>query len=216
LAQLHGIEETLTNELTLSKSSFLRGVQCQKSLALKAFLPDLRDPVDPIAQFRMRQGIEVGMQARQRYPGGSVGRIPDSYAFSVERTDQLIQNGAPVIYEAAFEADGVRIVADILERTTTGWRLIEVKSTTEAKPEHRWDVAVQVYVMRKAGLTVEDAVLLHLNKEYIRQGEIDYEMLFVEETLFNEVLDRQGEVAEVISLCKETLASGRLLLERCT
>jgi CRISPR/Cas system-associated exonuclease Cas4 (RecB family) len=210
LARLHGIEETLTSDITLSKSTFLRGVQCQKSLALNAFLPDLRDPIDPVAQFRMLQGIEVGMQARLRYPGGSVGRIPDSYALSVERTDELVQSDVPVIYEAAFEMDGVRIVADILERAVTGWRLIEVKSTTEAKPEHRWDVAVQLFVLRKAGLSVEDAVLLHLNKDYIRIGEIDYEMLFTEETLLNEALDMQEEVGEVISICKETLEAGAI------
>ncbi len=198
----------MTDGPILSKSTFLRGVQCRKSLALNAFLPDLRDTIEPAAQFRMQQGIEVGMQARLRYPGGSVGRVPDSYAVSLERTSELIQAGAPVIYEAAFEAQGVRIVADILERTLAGWRLIEVKSTTEAKPEHRWDVAVQIYVLRKAGLRIADAVLLHLNKEYVRMGDLDHQMLFSEEPLLSEVDSMQGEVERVINICKETLASG--------
>lgn len=202
------IGSTLNQEATLSKSTVLRGVQCQKSLALNAFHPDLRDPIEVTAQFRMQQGIEVGMQARLRYPGGSVGRVPDSYATSIKRTNELILSGVPVIYEAAFEDEGVRIVADILEHTMTGWRLIEVKSTTEAKPEHRWDVAVQLYVLRKAGLAIEDAVLLHLNKEYVRQAELDYAVLFKEEPLFLEVTEMQDEVGEVIDICKETLQAG--------
>jgi hypothetical protein len=77
----------LTDEPILSKSTFLRGVQCQKSLALNAFLQDLRDPVGLSTQFRMQQGIEVGLQARHRYPGGSVGRVPDSFAVSIEQTN---------------------------------------------------------------------------------------------------------------------------------
>jgi hypothetical protein len=207
---LHRIEESLTDEHILSKSTFLRGVQCQKSLALNAFHPDLRDPLDLATQFRMRQGIEVGMQARLRYPGGSVGRVPDSFTDSLERTQEFIASGVPVIYEAAFEEQGVRIVADILERTLTGWRLIEVKSNTEAKLEHRWDVAVQVFVLRRAGLRIEDAVLLHLNKEYIREGELNYELLFTEETLLKEVEEMQAEVQSVIKISKQTLTSGRV------
>ncbi|MDF1500572.1 MAG: DUF2779 domain-containing protein [Anaerolineales bacterium] len=198
----------MSGGVTLSKSTFLHGVQCQKSLALHTFHPDLRDPITVTTQFRMQNGIEVGVQARLRYPGGSVGRVPDSYDISLKRTKDLIQSGVPVIYEAAFEAEGVRIVADILERTMTGWRLIEVKSTTEAKPEHRWDVAVQVYVQRKAGLDIKEAALLHLNKEYVRQGELDYQALFCEVRLINEVNDMQREVEDAIALCKETLAAG--------
>lgn len=192
----------------LSKSTFLRSVQCQKSLALNAFHPDLRDPLELTAQFRMQQGSEVGMQARLRYPGGSVGRVPDSYTVSLERTNELIENGAPVIYEASFEADGVRIVADILVRSQNGWRLLEVKSTSAAKPEHRWDVAVQVYVLRKVGLEIEEAVLLHLNKDYVRRGELEYQTLFTETSLLTEVDDMQGQVEQIITLGQSTLASG--------
>ena len=194
----------------LSKSTFLRAVQCRKSLALNAFVPDLRDAVDLAAQFRMRQGIEVGMQARKRYPGGSTGRVPDSYTVSIERTNELITSGAPVIYEAAFETAGVRIVADVLERTPGGWRLIEVKSTTQAKPEHRWDLAVQLYVLRKAGLQVKDAVLLHLDRDYVRVGDLDSELLFAEEPLFDEVEDLQREVEELIEICQGVLTSGKV------
>lgn len=193
---------------TLSKSTFLRGVRCQKSLALDAFHSDLSDPLDLAGQFRMQLGQEVGRLARQRYPGGSVGRIPDSYLISVQRTRDLIDGGADVIYEAAFEADGVRIVADLLVRGERGWRLIEVKSAGEAKPEHRWDVGVQAYIARRAGLRLEDAVLMHMNKEYIRQGSLDYQALFTEESLLSEVDDLEGDIEQSIQQSLTTLESG--------
>lgn len=200
----------MAEEPTLSKSTFLRGVQCQKSLALDALHPELRDPLEMAQQLRMQQGIAVGMQARERYPGGAVGRIPGSYIVSLQRTQELIQGGAEVIYEASFEADGVRIVADILLREADGWRLVEVKSTSKAKPEHVWDLAVQVHVLRRAGLELEDAALLHLNSDYVRRGELDYEALFSETSLLVEVNELQGEVAQQIELCKRTLRSGRV------
>jgi len=200
----------LIEKATLSKSTFLRGIQCQKSLALDASHPELRDPLPPTAQFRMRLGTEVGIQARKRYPGGEIGRVPDSYEISLARTRDLIEGGAPVIYEAAFEAAGVRVVADILARGEHGWRLIEVKSTTGAKPEHTWDVAVQAYALRRAGLKLEEAALLHLNRGYVRHGALDFNELFTEPSLLKEANDLQGEVEGWITACQATLASGEV------
>jgi hypothetical protein len=200
----------MTEEPFLSKSTFLRGVQCQKSLALDALQPELSDPLDDSTRLRMRLGIEVGLQARERYPGGEVGRIPGSYLVSLQRTQELIQGGAEVIYEASFEADDVRIVADILLRGSRGWHLIEVKSTSDAKPEHLWDLAVQVYVLRNSGLKLRDASLLHLNREYVREGELDYSKLFKEVSLLAQVDDLQDEVKGQIAASKDTLASQRV------
>lgn len=195
---------------TLSKSTFLRGLQCQKSLALDALRPDLRDPLDLPTQFRMRMGQEVGMLARRCYPGGSVARIPDSFLISHQRTRDLIEGGETVIYEASLEAQGVRIVADVLVRGQRGWRLIEIKSATEARPEHAWDIAVQVYVARRAGLDLEDALLLHPNKEYVRRGELDYTALFSETPLSAEAEELQPEVERVIARSLDTLRSGEV------
>jgi len=192
----------------LSKSTFLRGLQCQKSLALDAFHPELRDPLPEAAQFRMRLGTEVGLQARKRFPDGQVGRLPESFELSLDRTRDLLQGGAPVVYEAAFEAAGVRVVADILVRDGDRWRLVEVKSTTQAKPEHTWDVAVQAYVLHCAGLELSDAALLHLNSEYVRQGELDYAVLFSEDSSLLEANDLNRDVERWIDTCHATLAAG--------
>jgi hypothetical protein len=201
---------TLSEKALLSKSTLLRGAQCQKALALDALHPELRDPLAPPEQLRMRFGQEVGLAARERYPGGSVGRIPDSYAASLKRTQDLILAGARVIYEAAFEADGVRVVADILARGRVGWRVIEVKSTTEPKPEHLLDVAVQIHTLRQCGLELQGAGLLHLNKEYVRQGDLDYEALFAETSLSAEADELQGKAGRLIEISRATLQSERV------
>ncbi len=53
----------------LSKSTFLRGLRCQKSLMLDALHPEARDPLDADARLRMGLGQEVGLVARGRYVG---------------------------------------------------------------------------------------------------------------------------------------------------
>ncbi|MDP9143490.1 MAG: DUF2779 domain-containing protein, partial [Actinomycetota bacterium] len=52
----------------------------------------------------------------------------------------------------------------ILERRQAGFRITEVKSTTEAKDEHLPDVAIQTWVARGTGLPVVESHLMHLNK----------------------------------------------------
>jgi hypothetical protein len=200
----------MDQKITLTKSTFLRGLQCQKSLALSARHPELRMPPTTPAQFRMRQGQLVGMLARRRYPGGEIGRLPGAFQVSLERTQALIDSGNPVIYEAAFEAAGVRVVADILAQGQNGWRLIEVKSTTRAKPEHLWDVAVQVYVLRAAGMELEDACLLHLDTGYVRKGLLDVQALFAETPFMGELETLQTQVEQAIAECQATLASGEV------
>jgi hypothetical protein len=201
-------EMAVSENSPLSKTALLHAAQCQKRLALEALHPEERDPLELPDRMRMRLGQLVGLEARKRYPGGSVGRVPDSYAASIQRTQDLIAGGAKVIYEAAFEAQGVRVVADILVRRQAGWRLIEVKSTSEPKPEHLLDVAIQIHTLRQSGLQPESAALLHLNKEYVRRGALDYEALFAETLLSAEVDELQREVERIIGISRATLESG--------
>lgn len=69
----------------------------------------------------------------------------------------------------------------MLERTPGGWNLVEVKSGTKFKEGvHDIDVAIQLWVLRGAGLVVEDAGLLTLNRDYVYDGiVIDLNRLFV-------------------------------------
>jgi hypothetical protein len=70
-----------------------------------------------------------------------------------------------VIFEASFTEDDVFVAVDVLERRRGGFRLVEVKSTLDVKEAHLPDVAVQLHVLRRAGLDVRHAELMHLNRE---------------------------------------------------
>src|SRR2546428_13532529 len=67
--------------------------------------------------------------------------------------------------EASFLAEGVFCSIDILEREGPRFTAVEVKSSTKVKPEHIGDVAVQVHVLRQAGVNVTRAEVMHLNSE---------------------------------------------------
>src|SRR3989475_354679 len=155
--------------LRLSKSRFLAGLQCHKQLWWRVHEPDAPELV-PDAGHRniLDQGNEVGRKAREYVPGGTLVDLPfHQFDNKVARTRELLQcdPAPPAIYEATFLADETYAAVDILERGPRGYGVAEVKATNSLKPQHLPDVAVQVHVLRRAGLPVERAEVMHLNPE---------------------------------------------------
>lgn len=152
----------------LSKSRFVAGWQSRRLLwwrVHRADAPEMQPGVDDLD--RMEQGHEVGFLATQRHPGGVLIDLPyDQMREKVEATRAPLADGAPAVFEASFWEDDVFVAVDILERLPEGFRLIEVKSSTSVQPKHIPDVAIQVHVLRRAGLDVREALLMHVNPAY--------------------------------------------------
>ena len=137
----------------LSKSRFTSGLQCHKKLFFSFYERDFASPVGPAQQALFDSGNRVGVIAHGLRPGGT---HIDSPAYhhdqAVERTLPLLNDASvPAIYEAAFTELDTRIRADILARKPDGgWDLIEVKSSTSAKPEHIPDAGNSWYSRKLA------------------------------------------------------------------
>ncbi len=153
--------------MQLSKSKFLSGLQCHRQLWWTVHDRDaLELEVGPAQQLAFDHGAQVGELAREYVFGGVLIDFP--YYQVKERvaaTERAILQGAKVIYEASFFADGVFVAVDILHRRRRGWTLSEVKSTTKLKPVHIPDAAIQTHVLRRAGLELERSEVMHLNRD---------------------------------------------------
>ena len=188
----------------LSKSKFLAALQCEKRLYLGIHHPDLATPPDAAAQAILDMGSEIGLLAHRRFPGGvlvdvSYRRAKDAVA----RTAELLADASvPAIFEGAFYFNHVLVRVDILERLTTAdgttrWRLIEVKASTKTKEAHLYDVAIQYYVVRGAGVPVVEAGLMHVNSHYIYEGgEPDVERLFTLRDLTTDLKEKLAAVPD--------------------
>jgi hypothetical protein len=184
----------------LSKSSFLRGVQCEKSLYLHRHYPELRDELSEEQQTVFERGTNVGLLARQLFPGGEDASPEDYSRFfdSITTTKKLIKDGAKIIYEAAFEYNNTVAAIDILVKTRNGWKGYEVKSTTGLKDIHFLDAAVQYYVITGSGIDLKDISIVHLNNGYVRCGDLDISSLFTVQCVKKEVLGLLDTVEERI------------------
>lgn len=190
----------------LSKSLFIKGVQCHKALYLQKYNPELKDPVPPSREALFQSGSEVGVIAHGLFPGGI--EIPfeaGNYDMQVKLTCDAIARGAETVYEASFNYDGIFVKVDILHKGKNGWELYEVKSSTGFKDIYQPDLSVQYYVLQGAGIPVKKAFLVHINNQYVRQGDIDPFELFTIVDMTDSVEASQFSVQEEIEKQKEML-----------
>lgn len=167
---------------SLSKSRFISGSQCHLRLWYETFGRNLASEPDDTLQGIFDTGHEVGELACKRYPGGrDILHDHRHIVDALEETREVLTSGtASALFEPAFRHQGVLVRVDILERLPAGgWGLIEVKSTTRLKETFVLDAAVQLWVLRGAGLDVREVGVLTLDREYVYEGgEHDLNSLF--------------------------------------
>ena len=155
-----------------------------------------------------QRGIDAGLLAQELFPGG-IDASPDApylYAQSIEDTARYMRQGHQIIYEAAFQYDGVMCAVDMLVKDNNEWTAYEVKSSTAVKPAHLQDAALQYYVIKNSGVAIKEFALVHINKQYVRQGALDLKKLFKPQSLLADILPAQELIGEKIN---ELLAVAR-------
>lgn len=194
----------------LSKSQFIKGVQCSKALFIYRKRKDLHPEVDDSKQAIFDMGHEVGEFAKQVFSSGV--EVTEEY-FDIEgaikATQTFVADGKEVIYEAtAMAPSGLYSKIDILKKVEgeNSWDLIEVKASTRVKDYHIWDMASQRLAFEGAGYSIRKSILMHVNNKYVRSGEIEVKELFIQQDCTEAVLERLVE-------CESTLPSLIQVLE---
>ena len=194
----------------ISKSQFMMGLQCPKKLWLYNFRRNLLPPVDPAKQRLFDEGHAVDEVSRGYFKGGKLVAFDyRQLSHALKHTSWLMnEDGAKLIYEGAFAAAGVLIRCDMLKKNPDGsWDLIEVKSSTDVKEEHIPDVAIQRYVLEAAGVKVRKTWLMHINREYVRNGPIEPKKFLTREDITEQVKEFLPTVAGSLEKFAEILES---------
>lgn len=194
---------------TLSKSSFIKGIQCEKQLYLYKHHYDWRDPISEEQQAVFTRGTNVGKLAQNLFPGGVdlSPANPFQYEKAAKITQEKIQSGVKVFYEPSFIYDELLVAVDILVKQRNKWHIYEVKSSTSISDTYIMDAAVQYYVLRNSGLDIKDVSIIYMNNQYVRQGELDINQLFTIESVLDLIEELQDMIPERISAFKKLLKS---------
>ena len=145
--------------MAITKTDFMRGMQCPKMLWLDKHKPGLR-VIPPEVQTRLDAGNEFGDRAMGMFgpyeemtvyrPGTT---IPDKKAM-VEKTKQHLLAKTEVICEAALSDYNNYCAADILRRTDAVYDLYEVKNTSEVSEQFIRDAGFQYYIITRCGVRI--------------------------------------------------------------
>ena len=187
--------------MPISKTDFIRGLQCEKMLWLDAHAPEHKI-IPPEVQARLDAGNDFGDQAMGIF-GDYVetttlkedGRL--HFAAMIEKTKELLDAGERVICEGSFSWYGNFCAADILRREEDGYVLYEVKNAYVARQEFITDLGFQRLILRKCGVKVlssklilrgdeppegllpENAFALEKDVEYTERGGFRYKIVDV-------------------------------------
>lgn len=187
---------------SISKSQFLKGIQCTKALWYYRNRKDLAKEVDEAQQAIFDRGTEIGKLAHQYFKGGI--EVEADYwdvQQAVSITEDFVEKGQKVIFEATAESDdGLYSKIDVFRKVKgkDEWDMIEVKGSASVKDYHIWDMASQRYAFEGAGYKIRKSILMHINSDYVRKGDIDVKELFHLEDCTSEVQELMGEVEETL------------------
>ena len=162
--------------MQLTKTDFKYYLDCPESIWLLKNKPQVypKGEFSLFAEKLFKDGYEVEGYAKQLFTNGLDLR---EYG-SPSETQQALTDTRSVYFQSSFITNkGIFARIDILERLADDtWHIYEVKSSTSIKKDrkHRQieDACFQKYVLTECGYEVSKVSIIHLNKEYIKQGAI--------------------------------------------
>ena len=184
----------------LSKSKYIRGLQCDRALWLDVHEPRLaRYTAEQMRRFDRGRDFEYAFKST--FPDGidlsaELKRNVDLYP---ARTAELLDKGDGVaLFEAGFQYDDVLVLADVVHQNTDGsLDIYEVKSGTTLSDTYRRDAALQHYVISHCR-KINTFSIVYANPE---GG-------FIKEELSAALQEQHGEIEKNIAAMKDILRHG--------
>lgn len=153
----------------LNKTEYLRFLSCPNEFWLKINMPLL---------FKVEETLEYQHLRQQGY--------------DVERYVKMLERFQPndlttVDFQRVFQTNELYARSDavVTDNATGNIDIFEIKASASVKPEHLDDVSFQKITAERNGFAVRNCFVITMNGEYVRDGEIDPEQLFI----INDVTD---------------------------
>ena len=191
--------------MILSKSNYMLYLRHPVWLWLEKHNKKILPEVDADTQAVFDAGNLFESYAEKLFPDGITLGYKTKGEFDFKKymalpavTKKALVDNTKILFQGRLEVDGITCIFDALERNEDGtYNLYEIKSSTKAKKEHEYDLAFQTIVLEKSGLNIKDVFVIHVNNEYVRDGDIDY----------NEITTTTEVTTAVRSMIDETLVN---------
>ena len=214
--------------MNLTKTDFKEYLQCRESFWLKKKRPEdyKEGEFSLFLEKLIADGYEVEEYVHKLFPGGV--DLEGDEATLLQETEKLVAcadnpacAGSP-IFQATFKTDkGLFIKIDILNfnKETKKWDIYEVKASSEIKTDvqhnHIKDITFQTIVAERARIPIGESYIIHINKEYRRDGELDLRELFVFANVTEDVREGREEVNSEIDGALALLEQDSISMTSC-
>ncbi len=209
--------------MKLTKTDFKEYLLCKERFWLKKNQPEdyTEGEISLFLEKLIKDGYEVEEYVQKLFPDG-VALEGDEETLLAE-TEKLVKAKDKPIFQATFKTkDGLFIKIDVLDfnKKTCKWDIYEVKASseikTDAKHNHIKDITFQTIVAERAGLKVGDSYIVHINKKYRRDGELNLRELFVFENVSDAVSVERAVVEGEIESAFLLLAQDKISMSSCS
>ncbi|MDB4716976.1 DUF2779 domain-containing protein, partial [Flavobacteriaceae bacterium] len=96
---------------------------------------------------------------------------------------------------------------DILVKDPEGWKAYEVKSSTKVSETYIKDAAIQFYTITNSGIDLKDISIVHINNQYVKDGELDINQLFTIKSVYDQVLEFLPRIPNEVRRLKNVIES---------
>lgn len=189
----------------LTKSDFMKYIECPAYLWLSKHRPDLLPEDTPETERVFAMGREVDELSKKLFATGVEIRGFNHEGW--KNTKKAMAGDNKVLFQPTVIADPLTCRADILikSKKNGSWDINEVKMATMVKKEYIYDVGFQRICFENAGIKIGRTNLIHINKDYVRRGEIETKKLFVFEDITDEVNEKLPEIKKEIERALEVV-----------
>ena len=143
----------------------------------------------------MEQGGTLSLEIQARFAEGNIidkkaqdTLFSDGITVPFSRNEDAIDTTSTLMADAKVDrinqptlrtSNGEVVRLDSMERTAEGWNQEEVKSALSVKDKHKFDALVSTDRALRAGVSIEDTWLVHLNRVW-RLGDSDLDLFSTE------------------------------------
>lgn len=182
----------------LTKSNYLSGLQCPKLLWISKNAKEKIPEKTEVEKAKFKEGYLIEEFAKSLFSEG-IDLSKLEFNEQLEKTKELLEKRVP-LFEASFLIDNLYSRVDILFPTGDNkWDILEIKSATKINNVNFDDLAFQKYVYEKVGLKIRKCFIVHVNSEYVRQGQIEAKEFILQTDVSEKVEEASVGIEEKIN-----------------
>ena len=186
--------------MQLSKTDFLHHQACNKSLWLLKHKPEV--------------------YPHKSHTGYDDKLAQEGYEVQQNVTNFLLKESGcrEYIFNEKFKtADGLFAEADIISPNSDGSvNLYEVKSSSSISNDHLIDATFQLITIERAGRSVNKVYIVHVNKEYVKSGDLDVGKMMSFSLVTEQVRSLEQEINVEIDAALKFLAAPEIDESTCS